>query len=136
MTAGQQIMHGTSGGSVVANLNLTVNSNGSGVTASARFNTDGSITYVQSGGAASGPANWFSPPGGTPGNSYWVRFNVTSGALTQNDAPGFTALTTNRIMRLTVAGLGVGSANGTIQVAADAGGVTILGSGTFSISCN
>jgi hypothetical protein len=137
MTACQQLMHGTTGGGVLAPLGLvSVNSNGSGVTALSRFNTDGSITCTHTGGAVSAPANWFIPPGGTPGNSYWIRCNVTSGTLTVNQATTFQPLTSNRQFSATAAGLGTAGGTGTFQIATDAGGVNIISTGTWSITCN
>lgn len=130
------MLFGSGGGIVPALGLLSANSNGSGVTASIRFNTDGSITYTTSGGAGTGPAAWFNPPAGTPGNGYWIRCVVGSGALTVNQAPTFTQLSANRTFSITVAGVAAASATGTFQISSDAGGVTIVSNGTFSISCN
>lgn len=138
MTAGQQMLQGggSAGGSVVPLGLISVNSNGSGVTASARFNTDGSMTYAQTGGAVSGIANWFNPTGGTPGNNYWIRCVVSTGSLTVNQAVAFSPLSSNRQFSATAAGLGTAGGTGTFQIALDAGGVTVVASGTWSITCN
>ena len=53
--------------------------------ASVTYNTNGTIT--RTGNNGSGPSAWYNPTGGTPGNSYWIKFTLTSGSAWAS--PGF-----------------------------------------------
>lgn len=136
MTACQQLLHG-SGGGPVGNLgSIAVNSNGSGVSASATFRTDGGITYGFTSGTATGPTAWFTPVSGTPGNGYWIRFTVTSGSITTNPAPTFTQLSSNITLTQTTVGVQTRNGTATIEISSSSGGSPVVASGSVNLSIN
>jgi hypothetical protein len=104
-------------------------------TASLIFNVDGTIGYVLT-GLSYGSTEWFSPSGGTPGNSYWVKLTRTSGLNTAGMVSGtLYALSANRTASVTnaISGSVRGSA-GNIDIYSDAGGTIRVGGGTYDIS--
>ena len=104
-------------------------------TASLIFNVDGTITYVLS-GLSSGSTAWFSPTGGTPGNSYWVKVTTTSGVGTTGMTSGtLYALSANRTASVTNPfALTIRTSIGNIDIYSDSGGTTRVGGGTYNIS--
>lgn len=98
------------------------------------FYNNGSIDYldpVQS----SGSTAWFSPTGGTPGNSYWIKITVVSGSTPTGMTSGtIYALTTTRALTLTRNTLGTSTSAGNIDIYSDAGGTTRVGGGSYTMS--
>lgn len=135
MSGIQQMLFVGAGGVPPTLAVINVNSIGSGVTAGVTFQADGSMTYIQTGGSTSGPTAWFTPPGGTP-PPYWIRCNVSVGSLTSNPAVGFVQLNVGRSFTKVAIGLAAATASGTFQIASDAGGVTIVSTGNWTLSVN
>ena len=108
-----------------------------GAAAAVTFNTNGSITV--SGDGSTAPTNWYIPTTTSIGNSYWIKFVLNSGsqwvgygttlisgtvyALSSARGPGWTV----------VAGTSK-SANATVTIYSDSGGINALVSGTFNVN--
>lgn len=108
---------------------------GVAATASLTFNTDGSITAVNTvnnGGTNPGSASWFRPVGGTPGNNYFIRYTPTVGTFTSNAASSFVALSSNRTCSKS-ATTGTASVTFTIEIATDSGGTNIVFTSTGNV---
>lgn len=102
-------------------------------TATVTIKRDGSIAYVGNGSA--GPAAWFAPTGGTPGDNYWVEFVLSGHAPTSGDATGSTlALSSDRSWSWHLnAGPGNMTYDGSvIKIWSDAARTTLLASSTLS----
>lgn len=134
MSGMMQAAMGGGGGAVVDAASFTAfnlwaqSLDGTGTkTASVTFNTDGSITKVASPVATNitGDTAWFSPVGGGPGNTYYVRYTATVGSFTTNDASAFTLMSTGRSCTKSST-TGAASVTFTIEIATDAGGTNIV----------
>lgn len=93
------------------------------------FRLDGSIAYF---GAASEsgfpqPNEWFTPSGvGTPGNNYWIRATVTTGALTSGTTGTWIPITSNIAFTKGPNANGSAQATVTFDIASDAIGSNIV----------
>lgn len=98
----------------LATATFSVNSNGSvsGSGSPNDFTTPGSLS-------------WFVPNTAGIGSSYFVRFTITAGVATSNDAVGFTALSSNRTVTKGN-NTGANSCTVTVDIATDAGGTNIV----------
>jgi hypothetical protein len=111
------------------------NSPGNSAGATIYFNSDGTVTYaVQFVDVSNtvGTESWFSPTTTGIGNSYWVRFTVTSGTLTTNQASTWTALSSARAFDKQAVS-GAVSATVTVEIASDSGGTNIVFTSTGNI---
>ena len=122
---------------VVSNsLNPTGQASGTNpTTASITFLTDGSIDKFDP-DISYGSTEWFTPIGGTPGNSYWIKITRVSGVATSGMANGtIYSLATSQSIQLTATGsLTIRESAGTIDIYSDAGGTTRVGGGTYVIN--
>jgi hypothetical protein len=79
--------------------------------------------------------NWFRPPGGTPGGSYWARLTVNSGTGPSGSAVGsWIAISSVPQWTLSRSTNGTTTGTYTIQIASDAAGANILASGTYIVT--
>ena len=122
---------------VVSNsLNPTGQASGTDpTTASITFLTDGSIDKFDF-AISYGSTEWFTPIGGTPGNSYWIKITRVSGVTTTGMTSGtIYSLSTSQSIQLTAVGsLVLRVSAGTIDIYSDAGGTTRVGGGTYDIN--
>jgi len=95
------------------------------------FNTNGT-TSVSAGVTGPGPENWMS---GGSGASYWVRWTNTTGTLTTGTAGTWQQLSTARTFGVTFTTNAAGSKPcvGTVDIATDSGGVTIVATGSIDL---
>lgn len=95
------------------------------------FGTDGSISYV--GNGAGGTANWFAPAQAGIGSGYWIRVTNSGGDLWGESYVSGSLNQLSAALQLTwsiVGGLKI--VNATVQIYSDAGGTTLVSSGTLS----
>lgn len=136
----RQIMLGFGSGAVVNPLSGgAADSIGTGTRqAGWRFNVDGTVDKrVQ--GAYTFSHNWFQPSGGTPGNSYWIKFHKNSGTDPNLVNPGldlWLALSSAREWSLQRAPTGALSYNATISISSDSSGSPVLSTGTYTASAD
>lgn len=122
MSAGNPVVPSWSGSIVHTNPGGSVSGNVS-------INTDGTI----SGTRYSGTSAWYLPSGGTPGNSYYVKFTATGDAWDTGLVSGTVyALTSNRSVAWSESGADV-AATLTVSIYSDAGGTILLGTGTVAV---
>lgn len=132
----QQVLLGFGTGAVVNPLaGGSASSVGAGTRqAGWRFNIDGTVDKrVQ--GVYTFDHRWFSPSGGTPGNSYWIKFHKNSGTDPNLVNPGldvWLALSSAREWTLQRAPIGVLSYNATISISSDSSGSPVLSTGTYT----
>lgn len=131
MTGMQQAMLGA-GGIIAFSITGLADSQTAPITAtaSATFNSDGTLFIVGNGSAGSG---WRTPPATGIGAFYWIRLVVNSG-LGPNAGDlvnTILALSSNRTWGWTVSNT-VRNGNATITIYADAGATIPLASSTFS----
>jgi hypothetical protein len=103
-------------------------------TAGWRFNNDGTVSKrLQA--TFTTDHNWFRPPGGTPGGSYWARLTVNSGTGPSGSAVGsWIAISSVPQWTLSRSTNGTTTGTYTIQIASDAAGANILASGTYIVT--
>ena len=91
------------------------------------FKSDGTVLYFI---YVSGPLNWYEPPSSGIGSSYWIRLHRTGGhPLVSNDNV-WLSLATNPVYQSNGVG---GNSNGTLDIATDSGGSSIVASGSYQI---
>jgi hypothetical protein len=100
---------------------------------SLRVNNSGTMTYV--GSASSGPAAWYSPTGGTPGDNYYASMTLDSGdAWTTGTASGTgIALTSNRTWEWSRPPTGTLAATATLRIATDLGMTNVVASASVTV---
>lgn len=100
-------------------------------TGTVQLNTSGTITGTNE----SGDTAWYLPTGGTPGNSYWVKFTKNSGDAWNAGLTAGTvyALSSARALTWSVSG-GLKSANVTASIYSDSGGTNLVGTGTIIVN--
>lgn len=109
---------------------------GSGtLTAGISYATDGSTSSTFTGSAAV-PGLWYTPVGGSPGNSYYISFHKTSGTAWDAGLVDGTvyALSSPRALTWTT-GSGL-AAVVTVSLWLDAGGTISAGTATLDVSIN
>jgi hypothetical protein len=134
--SGVQMVLLAAGGGVVNPLPGGTANDTSFTTATAgwRFNNNGTVDR-RAQATFTTVHNWFNPPGGTPGASYWARLTVNSGTGPSGSPIGsWVAISTAPQWTLSRSTSGTTSGSYTIQIAADAGGANIVASGAYSIS--
>jgi hypothetical protein len=135
MTAIALMGFDSSGGVVIKNDSGFAFWTAHAVTATVTVNTDGSITWTKTAGAAWGPTPnqypWFDPVGGTPGNSYWVRATPTSGTWSSGTTGSWLALSSARTWTVSCSSGASKDIVCTFEIASDAAGATIVGSASF-----
>lgn len=72
-----------------------------------------------------GSPAWYNPTGGNPGASYFVRYDVTSGAATTNSASSFISLASARNINC-ISSAGTGGCTFTILISSDISGTPLL----------
>lgn len=98
-----------------------------GSTGTLTFNSDGTMIRT------SGLFNWAEPPQSGVGSSFWIRLTRTAGSggvtipnnatiLSLATSPGYGAIG------------GAGFCSGTVEFFSDAGGTSLVASGTFSVT--
>ena len=94
------------------------------------FNTNGTCTV--SGGVTSPGGGWMS---GGSGASYWIRWTNTTGTLTTGTPATWQQLSTARTFGVSFTTNAAGSKNciGTVDIATDSGGVTIVATGSVNL---
>lgn len=104
-------------------------------TASASFNTDGTITYT--GDASSGPTGWYIPVTTNIGASYWLKVTVTSG---NTMAPAstianntLTQISSNLKAQWTALGGAAKTATASVEIYSDSGGTILVSTGTIDV---
>jgi hypothetical protein len=124
------------GGVVSNSLNPTAQASDiSPTTALITFYPNGSIDKLDP-SISYGSTEWFTPIGGTPGNSYWIKITRVSGVTTAGMTSGtIYSLSTSQSIQLTAVGsLVIRVSAGTIDIYSDAGGTTRVGGGTYDIN--
>lgn len=122
----------------VANLDMSIDGTPGGtqtIVEGITFGTDGTIKETGFiGGWYVGPSNYYLPTTVSIGNSYWVKFTLSSGvAWTAGLVSGtIYALSTARAITWSTPALQSKTASVAIVVYSDSGGTTVVGSGTFS----
>jgi hypothetical protein len=103
------------------------------------FVNDGTSLMRDSGGSNVPGANWGNPaPLSGIGSSYWVKCELSSGTAAVTGTVGsWVALSTSPSWRINAPGAGAVSArNLTYQIATDALGASVVGSGTLELECD
>lgn len=104
-------------------------------TAKISFFADGTITYQLS-GLSSGSTAWITPTGGTPGNSYWIKFTRVSGIVYTGPTSGVVyPLSSTLAISVTAVTSGqIRQSAGTVDIYSDASGTTRVGGGNWTLS--
>ena len=104
-------------------------------TASASFNTDGTIIYT--GSDSIGPTNWYIPQTTNIGVSYWLKVTVTSGntmAVASTIANNtITQISSNLKAQWTALGTQQKTATASVQIYSDSGGTNLVSTGTIDV---
>jgi len=113
---------------------------GSTHTLSLTLNTDGTFTKASTGNGTStylGPTEWYTPPASGVGNSYWVKFHISSGSAWDAGLVDGTiyALSSARTVTWTSLTTQLKSGVLALTVYADAGGSITVGSGNVNFDC-
>lgn len=108
---------------------------GTAATASASFNTDGTITYT--GGASEGSTRWYIPVTTNIGSSYWLKVTVTSG---NTMAPAstianntLTQISSDLKAQWTALGQTQKIATASVEIYSDSGGTNLVSTGTIDV---
>lgn len=114
---------------------LSSTQGGGAVVAAPSFN-GGAVTLGSDGSAGgtsyTGNTSWFNPITTGIGGAYWARTTKTSGPANFSPASGtWYSLAAGQTWGATG---GVGAANGTIDIASDAGGASIVATGSISVN--
>jgi hypothetical protein len=97
------------------------------------LNSNGTITTT--GNTSSAGSNWYTPTTGGIGSSYWAMLTVNSGtAPTSGTAGSVLFLNGGETWTWTRSTNGTTTANCTLTIYSDAGGVTAVASDSFSVS--
>ncbi len=97
--------------------------------------TDGTVTFLSSGGSAPSGVAWYTPTTVGIGSTHWARCTVNSGTLSSATATGvWLDISTGRTWSRNRTTVGTNNANITIQIATDSGGTNIVASATFPLS--
>lgn len=129
--SGMFIAMAAGGATVVATWAGDLNDVVTGGTATATITVGTSGTL--SGTHYTGQSEWFSPSGGTPGNSYYVKFTKTGNAWNAGLTEGTVyALTSNRSLTWSATGTAK-SATLTVSIYRDSGGTDLAGTGTVTV---
>jgi len=104
----------------------------SAATATLNVNSDGSFNLI---GSDTGTVNgsWIKPNRTGVGNSYWVRFTITSGTVTTGTTGSWLALSSNQSWTKSATN-GAASVTGTLEIATDAAGANIIAACTGSVT--
>ncbi len=93
------------------------------------INRAGTITYTN----GSGASEWYTPSGGTPGDSYYVKFSLSGSAWDAGlVADTVYALSSGRSLSWSTTA-GTKDATVTVSIYLDAGGTILLGTGTVTV---
>lgn len=97
------------------------------------FASGGSITYV--GNQSTGPTRWYEPATTGIGNGYWIKFTLTSGAAWDSGPVDGTLyqLSSSRSLTWSATAGTSKTAVVTVQIYSDAGGTTLVSSGTMNV---
>lgn len=104
------------------------------------FNTDGSITHTGTGSVQTDTItgdSWYTPTGGTPGNSYYVRFSTFSGSAANLFSTGVTLDTWHLLSQQRYVGMSqttLGARTGVVKVDISADQSTVLLTGNFTLT--
>ncbi len=103
-------------------------------TAGVQVNTDGVLYNLQAASYTS-EFTWLTSSG-TPSSSYWVRWTNTSGTLSSGTAGSWLQLNSTREFSVTFTDDGGGSKSctGTLEIAADSGGASVLATATITLT--
>lgn len=107
-----------------------------GASCSITFAVNGAISYT--GNTSFGQAAWFNQPfvGGAPG-PHWIKLDVNSGSTPAGDLTSTVlSLSTPRTWSLTRNSLGTSNSSCTISIYNDAGGTTLVASGTCTFQAS
>ena len=110
------------------------NSPGSSATASFAVSSNGTASGAGTinDGTTPGSSNWYTPTTTGIGNSYYVKYTVTSGSASSNAASSFTLLNTPPSITKT-ASAGSGTCTFKIEIATDSGGTNIVFTSTGNV---
>lgn len=114
---------------------------GVSVTVTLTFARAGTVLATKSGAAAwlVGPVNhnWAITPSATVGDAFWIRATSTSGTPSTGTVGSWTAMSSDQQWTVTraVAG-GTKSWIATFEIATDAAGANIVGSGSYEINAD
>jgi hypothetical protein len=101
--------------------------------ASLAFNSDGTVTTT--GNSSAALSNWHTPTTTGIGSSYWVQLTINSGSAPSSGSAGAVIpLSAGQTWTWNRTTNGTTTANCTITVYSDSGGVTAVGSDTFNVS--
>lgn len=97
------------------------------------FASGGSITYV--GNQCSGPTRWYEPATTGIGNGYWIRLTLSSGAAWDTGLVSGTLyqLSSTRSFTWSATSGTSKTAVVAVQIYSDAGGTTLVSSGTINV---
>ncbi len=95
--------------------------------------SDGTCTFLSSGGSAPTSNQWFTPTTTGIGSTHWVFCTVNSGSLSGGTAGVWLALSAGQSFSRNRTTVGTSAANITLQLATDSGGANIVDSATFNL---
>lgn len=101
-----------------------------------RFNANGTVDKLQSFVApswANGFETWYTPTGGTPGNSYWIRATLDSGSTPTGTFGSWTQMSSTQTWSAAAFNPGTFDCVFTIEIASDSGGSTIVATAQYTI---
>jgi hypothetical protein len=105
-------------------------------TASASFNTDGTITYTGS-DSFGGPASWYIPSTINIGVSYWLKVTLTSGSAMSGASTivnnTITQISSNLKAQWTALAAQSKTATASVQIYSDSGGTNLVSTGTIDV---
>jgi hypothetical protein len=96
--------------------------------ASVTLGADGTVTAI------SGDAFWFKPPSAGIGSQYWARTTRTGGTTGVVFSPASGTWHALSAGETWFASGGAGNCQGTLEIASDAAGSTIVSTGTISVN--
>lgn len=114
---------------VPTNAYAATSINPSPVTCSITFASSGGWSATD-GGALSGGI-W--KTGGGTGADYWIRWTTTDGALSSGAAGVWQSLAGNQTWTRTHSAIGASSVTGTVEIATDAAGATVVATGSITL---